>query len=148
MLSTQTFIPIPGPRPTDFEHGAWHAGSDRVFLAHTAAGTVEVLDARARRHERTLPGHVEAAGVVVAADLVAVTNRGAASVSLIDAVTLAERATFPTGPRPNGVALAPRRGLALVACVGADAAPPVLDRIELHGGRRQTMPLPGRPRWC
>ncbi|MGH3449631.1 MAG: hypothetical protein ACRDQW_02685 [Haloechinothrix sp.] len=148
MLRPQGFITLPGPRPTEFDHGAFEANTGRVFVAHTAADAVEVIGAHTGRHERTLVGHTEAAGVVAGGGQVAVTNRGAASLSIIDAATLTCRATVPTSPRPNGVALAPRRGVAIAACIGAEQTPPALDRVELATGSRVTLPLPGRPRWC
>jgi DNA-binding beta-propeller fold protein YncE len=148
MLRTHGFIPIPGVRLTSFDHGAADERTGRVFVAHTAADSVEVFDGRQRRHERTLPGHTEAAGVVVGEGLVAVTNRGAASLSLIDAATLNLIATFSTAPRPNGIALAPRSGVVVAACLGTDASGPALVRIEYQTGSRRILPLPGRPRWC
>jgi DNA-binding beta-propeller fold protein YncE len=148
MLAAARFIPLPGRSPTQFDHGAFDAATGRIFVAHTAADSVEVIDARDGRHARTLPGHVEAAGVVAGEGRVAVTNRGAASLSLIDAATLDCLATFATSMRPNGVALASRRGVALAACVGSEATPPALDRIDLRTGERRSIALPGRPRWC
>jgi YVTN family beta-propeller protein len=148
MVRVGGFIPVPGPRPTSFDHGAWDAGTGRVFIAHTAANAVDVLDGRGQRHERTLVGHTEAAGVVAGGGMIAVTNRGADSLSLLDAATLAPIATHATGARPNGVALAPRSGLAVVACVGTDDRPPSLDCIDIRGDARRTLALPGRPRWC
>jgi hypothetical protein len=148
VLQVQGFIELPGPRPTSFDHGAFDAETGRVFVAHTAADSVEVLDAHNGRHERTLAGYPEAAGVVAGDGLVAVTNRGAASLSIVDAATLVCRATVPTSPRPNGVALAPRHDVAVAACIGTDEIRPTLDRVELRTGSRVTLPLPGRPRWC
>lgn len=148
MLQPARFISVPTGSGTSFDHGAYDPGTGRVFLAHTSADRVEVLDSRTGRHERTLPGFPEAAGVVVAGGIVAVTNRSAASVSLVDAATLAIIATFPTGTRPNGGALAPRLARVIVACVGNDDAPPLLQSIATGGGETRTLPLPGRPRWC
>lgn len=147
MLQIGRFIPLTDGSPTNFDHGAYDAGSDRVFVAHTAAGCVEVIDARTGMHLRALPGFPEAAGIV-AAGTVVVTNRSAASVSLVDATTLQTTATFPTGVRPNGVAYVPSRSLVVVACVGNDDAPPLLQCIHIGTGETQTLLLPGRPRWC
>ena len=76
------------------------------------------------------------------------TNRGAATLSWIDARTLETRATFDTAPRPNGVALAPRSKLAIAACIGEGARGPQLQAIDLEGGGHSAIDLPGRPRWC
>lgn len=148
MLHSNRFIPLTTRAPTLFDHGAFDAATQRVFAAHTAANTLEVIDAVAGRHLRTLPGFPEAAGVVAASGQVVVTNRGAASLSVLDADTLATLGTFATGVRPNAVALALRRHRAVVACVGTDDDPPLLQRLDLASGDIATLPLPGRPRWC
>jgi DNA-binding beta-propeller fold protein YncE len=148
MLAVRRFIPLPVTAPTLFDHGAYAEQSGRVFIAHTSANCVEVLDAERGRHLRTMPGFTEAAGIVAGRDTVVVTNRGAATLSIVRGSTLACEQTIPTGVRPNGVAFAPGRAQAVVACVGTEESPPVLQRIDTGTGRTVTIPLPGRPRWC
>jgi YVTN family beta-propeller protein len=148
MLREERFIPISARPHNRFDHGAFDPGSGRVFVAHTSAASLAVIDHVRGRYERTLDGFPEAAGVVVADGRVLVSSRGAGTVTTVDAATLAVERTYATGVRPNGIALAPRRGLALVACLGDETAPPRLDRIDLRTGSRITLPLPGRPRWC
>lgn len=148
MLAPGRFIPLPVTAPTLFDHGAFADQTGRIFVAPTSANHVEVIDAQAGRHLRTLPGFPEAAGIVVSGDTVVVTNRGAATVSLVRAGSLACAQTFPTGVRPNGVAYAPALAQIVVACVGAEERSPVLQRIDAATGETVTLPLPGRPRWC
>ncbi|MHB8574384.1 MAG: YncE family protein, partial [Dehalococcoidia bacterium] len=148
MLTAGRFIPLPVTAPTLFDHGAFADRTGRVFIAHTSANCVEVIDARAGRHLRTLPGFVEAAGIVASGDTVVVTNRGAASVNVVSASALTSEQTFATGARPNGVAFAPGRAQVVVACVGTAAIPPVLQRIDTATGDTVTLSLPGPPRWC
>jgi YVTN family beta-propeller protein len=148
MLTPGRFIPIPKSAGSAFDHGAYDPTTGRVFVAHTAANTLEVLDHREGRHVRTLPDFPEAAGVVVGDRTVLVTNRGSASLAVVESDTLARRATISVSPRPNGVAIAPRKGLAVVACIGDETHPPVLHCLALAGGKQATLPLPGRPRWC
>jgi DNA-binding beta-propeller fold protein YncE len=141
-------IEIPGAVGSAFDHGAFDARTRRVFVAHTARNCVEVIDHDAGRHIATLPGFAEAAGVVADVGKVLVTNRGAASLAWIDAISLETQAVFGTGPRPNGVALVPQRGLAVVACIGDDSHAPTLEVLASPRGRQHAIELPGRPRWC
>src|SRR5262245_57758818 len=125
-LETIGTIRIPDAEGTLFDHGAFEPTTRRVFVAHTARDRVEVLDHDNRCHLATLRGFPEAAGVVADDGHVLVTNRGAASLAWVDARTLETRAVMPTGARPNGVAFVARQGLAVVACIGDEANPPVL----------------------
>lgn len=148
MLTPGRFIAIPHSQGSSFDHGAYDPQTERVFVAHTGANTLEVLDHRAGRHLQTLADFPEAAGVIVGDGKVLVTNRGAASLAVVDSTTLARLATIPVSPRPNGVAIAPRQGLAVVACLGDDTHPPTLHSCDMDGAGQTTLPLPGRPRWC
>ncbi|HLZ70316.1 MAG TPA: hypothetical protein VKV26_10460 [Dehalococcoidia bacterium] len=148
MLRQGRFIAIPGGPDNRFDHGAFEPASGRIFLAHTSAGGVAVLDHAAGRHERTLAGFPEAAGVAAAGGAVLVSNRGGASVTAIDARTLAIGGSYPTAARPNGIALAPRRRLAIAACLGDESQAPALQAIDLERGAMETLALPGSPRWC
>src|SRR5260370_12111060 len=141
-------IDIPDSTDTLFDHGAFEAGSRRIFVAHTARNSIEVIDHDAGRHLSTLPGFPEAAGVVTDEGQVLVTNRGAAGLAWIDAHTLETRSVLDTGPRPNGVAIISRLKLAVVACIGDETHGPVLQVLNLETHQRWAIDLPRRPRWC
>src|SRR5712671_1612791 len=147
-MKAVTTIEIPDSAASAFDHGAFDPKTRRVFIAHTGRDCVEVIDHDAGTHIATLPGFKEAAGVVAAEGIVLVTNRGAASLAWIDALTLETQAVFKTGPRPNGVALVPQRGIAIAACIGEEAIRPTLHVLRLDGGQQWSIELPGRPRWC
>jgi DNA-binding beta-propeller fold protein YncE len=147
-LKLTNTIEIPAAAGSSFDHGAFDPKSRRVFIAHTGRDCVEVIDHDAGTHIATLPGFKEAAGVVAAEGIVLVTNRGAASLAWVDAETLETQAVFKSGPRPNGVAIVPRQGIAIAACIGDDANRPTLHVFSLDGGREFSIELPGRPRWC
>jgi DNA-binding beta-propeller fold protein YncE len=147
-LETIETIRIPDSEDTLFDHGAFEPTTRRVFVAHTARGRLEVIDHDRRCHVATLKGFPEAAGVVADDGQVLVTNRGAASLAWVDGRTLETRAVMDTGPRPNGVAIVSRLGLAVVACIGDEARGPELHVLRLGGPERWSMALPGRPRWC
>lgn len=141
-------IEIPAAEGSSFDHGAFDPKTRRVFIAHTGRNCVEVIDHDGGRHIATLPDFPEAAGVVSAEGMVLVTNRGAASLAWIDALTLETQAVFRTGPRPNGVAIVPRRAIAIAACIGDDVSRPTLQVMGFDGTQRYSVELPGRPRWC
>ncbi len=101
-LRAASVIDISDSTNTLFDHGAFEPRSRRVFVAHTARNSIEVIDHDARRHLSTLQGFPEAAGVVGDEGQVLVTNRGAAGLAWIDAHTLETRSVLDTGPRPNG----------------------------------------------
>src|SRR3954467_12108043 len=117
-LKTVGTIAIPHAAGSAFDHGAFDPKSRRIFIAHTARDCIEVIDHDDARHIATLPGFPGAAGAVADDGLVLVTNRGSASVALLDAATLKTRAVFKTGGRPNGAAVVARSALALAACRG------------------------------
>lgn len=146
MLNAQGTIPIPPHAPSDFDHGDVYLASGRVFVAHTKAGSVELLDGPERRHVATIPNCPEASGVLVAqADgLVFAAARGAGKVLVIEASTLAVRQSIAVDPRPNGLAWNPDRRQLLVADVEANTA----RLVTPEGDTLAVTSLPGRPRWC
>jgi DNA-binding beta-propeller fold protein YncE len=147
-LTPRGTIEIPNSRDSSFDHGAFDPKTRRVFVAHTGRDCLEVIDHDASRHVATLKGFPEAAGVVAHAGNVLVTNRGAASLTWLDAATLRTRSVFPTAPRPNGVAITSSANLAIAACIGDDTNEPELQVFALDRDNRWKLKLPGRPRWC
>jgi DNA-binding beta-propeller fold protein YncE len=146
-LASNGRIAIPGAKSA-FDHGAFDPKTRRVFVAHTGHDSVDVIDHDGQRHIANLPGFPEAAGVVADEGIVLVTSRGAASLAVVDAATLKTREVFKVGPKPNGVAIVAARRLAIAACIGDEAYGPTLEVVSLDGGRRHSLALPGRPRWC
>jgi hypothetical protein len=147
-LKTVGTIAIPGAAGSAFDHGAFDARSRRVFIAHTARDCVEVIDHDAGRHIATLPGFPGVAGAVADDGQILVTNRGSASVVLLDANSLETRVMFRTGARPNGAVIVARSGLAIAACIGDDEEAPTLQLFGLSDHKHVSIDLPGRPRWC
>jgi DNA-binding beta-propeller fold protein YncE len=141
-------IEIPNAAGSSFDHGAFDRKSRRIFVAHTGRDCVEVIDHDTRRHVATLPGFPEAAGVVADDGIVLVTNRRAASLAWVDAISLETQAVFKTGPKPNGVAIASPQGLAIAASIGDASQGPKLHVLALDGGQQNSIDLPGAPRWC
>jgi hypothetical protein len=90
-LTTVGMIAIPNGRGSAFDHAAFDVKTRRVFIAHTARDCIEVIDHDAGKHLATLAGFPGAAGAVIDAGQVIVTNRGAASVSWDDSDALETR---------------------------------------------------------
>jgi hypothetical protein len=141
-------IKIPHAAGSGFDHGAFDPKTRRIFIAHTRADCVEVIDHDAQTHIATLPGFPGVAGAVVDDGDVLLTSRGSASVAWIDAGTYETKATFETGPRPNGAVIVKRLALGIAACIGDDTEAPTLQAFHLTDGRLGSLALPGRPRWC
>lgn len=141
-------IEIPDSAGSSFDHGAFDVKTRRVFVAHTGRDCVEVIDDDAGRHLATLPGFAGAAGVVVDDGMVLVTNRGGASLAFVDARTFKTLGFFETHPRPNGVAIVAKQGLAIAASIGDEGQGSKLLVQRLDGSGRYSIDLPGQPRWC
>jgi len=141
-------VPIPNAHGSAFDHGAFEPGTRRLFIAHTARDCVEVVDHDTGRHIATLPGFKGAAGVVADEGRILVTNRGAATASLLEADSFKTLAVFETGPRPNGAVIVSRRKLAVAACIGDEQEGPTLHAFGFEDGQHRAIALPGRPRWC
>lgn len=147
-LVTADTIEIPDSLDTSFDHGAFEPETRRVFIAHTARDCLEAVDADTNRHLATLQGFPGAAGVVASKGRVLVTNRGGASLALVDAHSLKTLRVLNTGPRPNGAAFVPSLQIGVVACIGDDTHAPQLQVLGLEDDRKRSVDLPGRPRWC
>jgi DNA-binding beta-propeller fold protein YncE len=147
-LKTAGIIAIPNAAGSEFDHAAFDAKSRRVFIAHTARDCIEVIDHDAGRHLATLPGFPGVAGAVADDGQILATNRGSASIALLDAVTLETRAVYKTGGRPNGAVIIARSGLGIAACIGIDGETPTLQLFGLRDHKHVSIDLPGRPRWC
>jgi DNA-binding beta-propeller fold protein YncE len=138
---------LPPFRASGFDHGDVHLASGRIFVAHTAAGSVEVIDSEHRAHVRTIPGCPEASGILCVQDsgTVFAAARGAGKVLVIDVASLACVREVASGPRPNGLAWDDSRRRLLAADV-QDLTARLLNPED--GEQVGQVDLPGRPRWC
>jgi DNA-binding beta-propeller fold protein YncE len=147
-------IPLP-PHPTDggFDHAAVSVATSRLYVAHTANHTVDVVDLRSRKFVRSLRDLNGVAGVRVSEErrLLFTSNRGEDTVSGFGLPEEKELFRWPTGRRPNGMAFDPGRGTLLVAGVGQPetGAPPTATLFDTAQGRRKgQLVMPGRMRWA
>jgi DNA-binding beta-propeller fold protein YncE len=129
-----------------FDHGDVYQLSGHVFVAHTANGTIEVVDGERLQHVTTIPDCPEGSGVIcpASAEVVVAAARGAGEVLFIDPVELAVESRVSVGGRPNGLAWDSRRGRVLVADVAGNSFSIVSPSDRRIVGAAA---LPGRPRW-
>jgi DNA-binding beta-propeller fold protein YncE len=146
-LVLRQYIDLPYHSQGDFDHGDVLLSNGYVFIANTAAGTVEVVDGEHLRHLVTIPGCPEASGVLAAQDdaLIFAAARGAGKLLMIDAMSATVIRTVAVGSRPNGLAWDSLRKRLLVADVKDNTARLVDSQI---GQVIATVSLPGRPRWA
>lgn len=140
--------PLPGHRhPGGFDHGDVHKPSSRVFVAHMASGTVEVIAGETLEHVATIEDCAEASGVLNCeeGDLVVAAARGGGHLLVIDPTTCVVRRKIRVGGRPNGLAWDSRRRQLIVADVEGNVVTIVRPST---GELVDTGPLPGRSAWA
>jgi DNA-binding beta-propeller fold protein YncE len=140
-------IDLPLHPKEDFDHGDVSLSNGYVFIANTAAGSVEVVDGERLRHLVTIPDCPEASGVLAAQDdaLIFAAARGVGKLLVIDAISATVIRSVDVGSRPNGLAWDTPRKQLLVADVQDNTA----RLIDPQAGQViAVVSLPGRPRWA
>jgi len=149
------FIPIPpGPKP-GFDHADVYrdgSGARRLYVAHTGADRVDVIDCTTNTYLRSLPDHPGVAGVLVdaAQDLLFTSDRAGSQVSVYRCSEEELLARVGVEEYPNGLAYDTTRARLFSFNLGeplgknCTASVVDLDRQRVVG----TIPLPGRPRWA
>ncbi|HEX6932777.1 MAG TPA: YncE family protein [Streptosporangiaceae bacterium] len=156
MTLTRTgYIAIPPGREPGFDHADIYrdAGrATRLYVAHTGADRVDVLDTAAGSWLRALPDHPGVAGILVdqEAALLFTSDRAAARVSAYRCPDETLLARVAVGPHPNGLAFDSGRRRLFSFNLGeppgrnCTASVVDLDRQQVVA----TIALPGRPRWA
>lgn len=142
-------VPLPPGRSGDFDHADVDPLTGRVFVAHTAFGTADVIDSDRLEAMTAIDGCPEGSGLISAGSerRIFAASRGNGSVVHIDPDSLAVVGETHVGPKPNGLAWDSSRGRLLVADVdAADQSARILRPSDPSTMRRAE--LPGRPRWC
>jgi DNA-binding beta-propeller fold protein YncE len=149
------FIPIPAGTKPGFDHADVYqdeAGDTRLYVAHTGADRVDVIDCSTKTYLRSLSGHPRVAGVLIDGDrdFLFTSDREASQVSLYRASDETLLARVNVGAHPNGLAFDPTRGrlfsFSLGQPLGEHCSASVID--VANGRVIDTIPLPGRPRWA
>jgi len=146
------FVPVaPGAEP-GFDHADVYQAGRRMYVAHTGADRVDVLDCAQHRFLRSLPGLPGVAGVLVDEehDLLFTSDRGSARVSVFRCSDETLLGRVEVGPHPNGLAYDRRRrrlyAFNLGEPVGENCTASVVDIDSLEVV--EELSLPGRPRWA
>jgi DNA-binding beta-propeller fold protein YncE len=152
-LARVGFIAIPPGEKPGFDHADVDRQRRRMYVAHTGADRIEVLDCNARSYLHALPAELPGvAGVLVdeEQELLFSSDRGAARVSVFRCSDEQLLGQVEVGPHPNGLAYDPKRrrlySFNLGEPLGENCTASV---VELDSMRvLAELPLPGRPRWA
>jgi DNA-binding beta-propeller fold protein YncE len=152
-LARVGFIAIPPGAKPGFDHADVHRELRRLYVAHTGADRIDVLDCNARTYLRALPAELPGvAGVLIDEehDLLFSSDRGAARVSVFRCSDERLLGQTEVGPHPNGLAYDRQRrhlySFNLGEPLGENCTASV---VELDSLRViSELPLPGRPRWA
>jgi DNA-binding beta-propeller fold protein YncE len=154
-LVKSAFVPIPRGAGPGFDHAdVYHdsSGGSRMYVAHTGADQVDVIDCSANTWLRALPSHPGVAGILIdsKADRLFTSDRAADRVSVYRCSDELVLGQVGVGAHPNGLAYDPVRGhlfsFNLGQPMGQNCTASVVDlaRQEVVA----TISLPGRPRWA
>jgi DNA-binding beta-propeller fold protein YncE len=147
-------IDLPAHRSSGgFDHADIHASTDRIYVAHTANDSIDVIDCAQDRYVESIAGFPAVAGALVseARGLVFATNRGEDTVSVFTPGNERNGFKIGVGVKPNGVAFDDSRGLLVVANVGDPAIADSYTASVVDIGRRERIAeiqVPGRTRWA
>jgi DNA-binding beta-propeller fold protein YncE len=153
-LTHHTDIDLPVHRtPGGFDHAAVHRASARLYVAHTANDTIEVIDCALDRYLHALPNLMGVAGALVseANNLVFTSNRGENTVGIFAPDNEAGLVKVAVGLHPNGLAYDPERDLLVVANVGDPGIPhsATVSIVDVAAcAMIASVPMPGRTRWA
>jgi DNA-binding beta-propeller fold protein YncE len=151
-LARTGFIPIPRGAKPGFDHADVYRARCRMYVAHTGADRVDVLDCERRAFLRSLPDQLGVAGVLVDEedDLLFTSDRDAARVSVFRCSDERLLGRVEVGPHPNGLAYDRRRrrlyAFNLGDPLGEGCTASIIDLASMRV--RAELPLPGRPRWA
>jgi DNA-binding beta-propeller fold protein YncE len=147
------FVPIPPGATPGFDHADVFPSGGRLYVAHTGADRIDVLDCASRNYLRALPESLPGvAGVLIdsAQDLLFSSDRGADRVRVFrcsDEVLLGQAGV---GSHPNELAYDRERrrlySFNLGDPVGEGCSASVIDVDSMD--LLAELPLPGRPRWA
>jgi DNA-binding beta-propeller fold protein YncE len=146
------FVPLPPGKAAGFDHADVYLPDRRLYVAHTGADRVDVIDCMAAQHLRSLPDLPGVAGVLIEAtdDLLFTSDRGCGRVSVFRCSDEELLGRVAVGPHPNGLAY-DRASRCLYSFnlgepIGENCSASVIDVDKLDVVVE--LPLPGRPRWA
>lgn len=136
-----------------FDHAAVHRATGRIYVAHTANDTLDVIDGPNSRYLHSIPNLTGIAGALVSDErnLVFTSNRGENTVGIYSPGDEKSLRKIPVGVRPNGLAYDAKRNVLLVANVGDPTIPNsfTLSMVDVAQQKMvASIPVPGRTRWA
>src|SRR5438874_242237 len=149
------FIPIPAGQRPGFDHADVYydaTGPVRLYVAHTGADRIDVIDCTTNRHVRSLPDLPGVAGVLIDNEhnLLFSSDRAGDRVSIYRCSDETLVGRVAVGAHPNGLAYDAPRGHLFVFNLGdppgQNSTVSVVAVEEL--AVIASLPLPGRPRWA
>lgn len=146
------FIDIPPGAEPGFDHADTYPAGRRLYVAHTGADRVDVIDCAERTFLRSLPDLPAVAGVLISEwdDLLFTSDRAAGRVSVFHCSDEQLLGHVAVGPHPNGLAYDTTRrrlySFNLGEPLGENCTVSVVDVDSLQVIAE--LPLPGRPRWA
>jgi DNA-binding beta-propeller fold protein YncE len=154
MLKHTGYIELPEHQAKGgFNHAAVHQGFGRLYVAHTANDSLDVIDTKTDTYLHSIPGLNGVAGALVSESTgwVFTSNRGENSIGMFMPESEATLEKVSVGIRPNGLAFDDQGGLLLCAHVGDPTIPDsfTVALVDVAGCRvRNSIPVPGRSRWA
>lgn len=151
VFSAKGFIAVPPGERRGFDHGDVYAatpGKARLYVAHTGADRIDVIDCTTQTYADALTDLPGVAGVLVDGDqgLILSSDRGCARVSVYGTADESLIGRVDVGPHPNGLAYdAGRRRLFsfnLGDPIGTNCTASVVALDEMATIAK--IPLPGR----
>jgi DNA-binding beta-propeller fold protein YncE len=145
-------IEVPPGAKTGFDHADTYRPGRRMYVAHTGADRVDVLDCEQRTFSHSLPDLPGVAGVLVdeQGDLLFTSDRAASRVSLFRCSDEKLLGQAQVGAHPNGLAYDSKRRRLYAFNLGeppgenCTASAVDLGTMVVVG----ELELPGRPRWA
>lgn len=153
-LERTGFIELPAGKEPGFDHAdTWLTETGaRIYVAHTGADRVEVIDCERQAFLRSIDDLPGVAGVLISQehDVLFTSDRACARVSVFRCSDEAMLGQVAVGPHPNGLAYDSKRRklytFNLGDPLGAGCTTSVVDLDSM--AVRAEISLPGRPRWA
>jgi DNA-binding beta-propeller fold protein YncE len=155
-LIRKGFIPISPGKVADFDHADIYRcespATSRLYVAHTGADRIEVIECNSNSHVRSLPNVPGVAGLLIDTKqhLLFSSDRGCARVSIYRCSDETLLGRVAVGDRPNGLAYDPARRHLFVFNIGDPPGVNYTISVVAVDEMRviRTISLPGRPRWA
>jgi DNA-binding beta-propeller fold protein YncE len=148
------FTGVPPGAKVGFDHADTYLDprGSRLYVAHTGADRLDVLDCQSGSYLRSIGGLPGVAGVLIDSenDLLFTSDRAAARVSILRASDEEMRGHVAVDPRPNGLAFDPDARHLYSFNLGEPAGTNCTASVVSVDAQRviATLRLPGRPRWA